>query len=84
MAHVIKFSAEFRLDALEVSIQKKTQKGHVHMIPGVGASIKNPLIKNYPTTNLLKETSIKITRLKLLKIIKNKFEKKLKRFALNG
>ena len=55
------------------------------IIIGIGINlVKNPLIKNYPTTNLLKETSIKITRLKLLKIIKNKFEKKLKRFALNG
>ena len=55
------------------------------IIIGIGINlVKNPLIKNYPTTNLLKETSIKITRLKLLKIIKNKFEKKLKRFALKG
>ena len=53
------------------------------IIIGVGINLsKNPIIINYPTTNLLKETSIKISRIKLLKIIKYNFEKKLKKFAL--
>jgi len=53
------------------------------IIIGVGINLsKNPIIINYPTTNLLKETSIKISRIKLLKIIKDNFEKKLKKFAL--
>lgn len=55
------------------------------IIIGVGINLsKNPIIINYQTTNLLKETSIKISRIKLLKIIKDNFEKKLKKFALKG
>ncbi len=58
--------------------------GKKYIIIGIGINlIKNPIIKNYPTTNLLKETGIKITKLKLLKIIINDFEKNLKKFALN-
>ncbi|PHQ85761.1 MAG: biotin--[acetyl-CoA-carboxylase] ligase, partial [Candidatus Pelagibacter sp.] len=43
---------------------------------------KNPIIKNYPTTNLLEETGLKITRFKLLNVIKKDFEKNLKKFSL--
>ena len=51
------------------------------IIIGIGINlIKNPIIKNYPTTNLLEETGIKITRFKLLNVIKKSFEKNLKNF----
>ena len=51
------------------------------IIIGIGVNlIKNPIIKNYPTTNLLKETGVKITRFKLLNVIKKGFEKNLKNF----
>ena len=51
------------------------------IIIGVGVNlIKNPIIKNYPTTNLLMETGVKITRFKLLNVIKKDFEKNLKNF----
>ena len=51
------------------------------IIIGIGINlIKNPIIKNYPTTNLLEETGLKITRFKLLNVIKKDFEKNLKNF----
>ncbi len=51
------------------------------IIIGIGINlIKNPMIKNYPTTNLLEETGIKITMFKLLNVIKKGFEKNLKNF----
>ena len=51
------------------------------IIIGIGINlIKNPIIKNYPTTNLLEETGLKITRFKLLNVIKKDFEKNLKKF----
>ena len=51
------------------------------IIIGIGINlIKNPIIKNYPTTNLLEETGIKITMFKLLNVIKKGFEKNLKNF----
>ncbi len=53
------------------------------IIIGIGINlIKNPIIKNYPTTNLLEETGLKITRFKLLNVIKKDFEKNLKKFSL--
>jgi len=53
-----------------------------YIIVGVGMNlVKNPKIKNYPTTNILKETGKKITILKLVKIIENNYKKKLKEFA---
>ena len=51
------------------------------IIIGVGINIiKNPIFINYPTTNLLVETGLKITRFKLLNVIKKDFEKNLKKF----
>ena len=53
------------------------------IIIGIGINlIKNPMIKNYPTTNLLEETGIKISRFQLLNVIKEDFEKNLKKFGL--
>ena len=53
------------------------------IIIGIGINlIKNPIIKNYPTTNLLEETGLKITRFKLLNVIKKDFEKKFKKISL--
>ncbi len=53
------------------------------IVIGIGINlIKNPIIKNYPTTNLLEETGHKITRFKLLNVIKKDFEKNLKNFSL--
>ena len=43
--------------------------------------VKNPKIKNYPTTNILKETGKKITILKLVEMIEKIYKKKLKEFA---
>ena len=52
------------------------------MIVGIGINlIKNPKIKNYPTTNILIETGIKIKKLKLIKSIESNYSSKLKLFA---
>ena len=52
------------------------------MIVGIGMNlIKNPKIKNYPTTNILIETGIKIKKLKLIKTIESNYSSKLKLFA---
>ena len=52
------------------------------MIVGIGINlIKNPKIKNYPTTNILIETGIKIKKLKLIKTIESNYSSKLKLFA---
>ena len=53
-----------------------------YMIVGVGINlVKNPEIKNYPITNILKETGKKIPILKLAEIIERNYKKKLKEFA---
>ena len=53
-----------------------------YIIVGIGINlIKNPKIKNYPTTNILIETGIKIKKLKLIKSIENNYSSKLKLFA---
>ena len=53
-----------------------------YIIVGVGINlVKNPKIKNYPTTNILKETGKKIPILKLVEIIEINYKKKLKEFA---
>ena len=53
-----------------------------YMIVGVGINlVKNPEIKNYPITNILKETGKKIPILKLVEIIERNYKKKLKEFA---
>ena len=52
------------------------------LIVGIGINlIKNPKIKNYPTTNILIETGIKIKKLKLIKSIESNYSSKLKLFA---
>ena len=53
-----------------------------YMIVGVGINlVNNPEIKNYPITNILKETGKKIPILKLIEIIERNYKKKLKEFA---
>mgnify|MGYP001243792384 CR=1 FL=1 len=55
------------------------------IIIGIGINlIRSPKIKNYPTTNIYKETGKKINKSNLLKHIKLNYEKKFKRFALRG
>jgi BirA family biotin operon repressor/biotin-[acetyl-CoA-carboxylase] ligase len=52
------------------------------MIVGIGINlVKNPKIKNYPTTNIFIETGIKIKKLKLIKSIESNYSSKLKLFA---
>ena len=52
------------------------------IIIGIGINlIKNPIIKNYPTTNILKETGFKVKRLNLIKKIEKNYIKNLKLFA---
>ena len=52
------------------------------LIVGIGINlIQNPEIKNYPTTNILIETGIKIKKLKLIKSIESNYSRKFKLFA---
>ena len=52
------------------------------IIIGIGINlIKNPIIKNYPTTNILKETGFKVKSLNLIKKIEKNYIKNLKLFA---
>ena len=52
------------------------------IIIGIGINlIKNPKIKNYPTTNILKETGFNFKRLDLIKKIEKNYIKNLKLFA---
>ena len=56
-----------------------------YIIIGIGINlVKNPTIKNYPTTNLLKETKKQIPKKKLIKTIFNEFKKNQKKFALHA
>ena len=49
---------------------------------GIGINlIKDPKIKNYPTTNILKETGFKVKKLNLIKNIEKSYIKNLKLFA---
>ena len=60
----------------------KFNQKHKFIIIGIGINlIKNPIIKNYPTTNILKETGFKIKRLNLIKKIEKNYIKNLKLFA---
>ena len=48
------------------------------LIVGIGINlVKNPFISDYPTTNLLKETGLKIKNEKIVNIIKKNYEKSL-------
>ena len=52
------------------------------LIIGIGINlIKSPKIKNYPTTNILKETGIKVKKYDLIKNIEKSYIKNLKLFA---
>ena len=52
------------------------------IIIGVGINlIKSPEIKNYPTTNILKETGFKVKKYDLIKNIEKSYIKNLKLFA---
>ena len=52
------------------------------IIIGIGINlIKNPIIKNYPTTNILNETGIKIKKSKLIMSIERNYSSKFKLFA---
>ena len=52
------------------------------IIIGIGINlIKNPEIKNYPTTNILKVTGIKVRKSDLIKNIEKNYIKNLKLFA---
>ena len=54
------------------------------LIVGIGINlVKNPFISDYPTTNLLKETGLKIKNEKIANIIKKNYEINLKKFAIN-
>ena len=52
------------------------------IVIGIGINlIKNPEIKNYPTTNILKETGFNIKKYDLIKNIEKNYIKSLKLFA---
>ena len=52
------------------------------LIIGIGINlVKSPKIKNYPTTNILKETSFKVKKYDLIKNIEKNYIKNLKLFA---
>jgi len=52
------------------------------IVIGVGINlIKNPKIKNYPTTNILKETGFKVKKYDLINNIEKNYIKNLKLFA---
>tara|TARA_Y100001970_G_scaffold291304_1_gene427928 strand:+ start:3885 stop:4406 length:522 start_codon:yes stop_codon:yes gene_type:complete len=53
-----------------------------YIIIGIGINlVKNPIIKNYPVSNILYETGKKISIPKLLKLIEKNYKIKLKQFA---
>jgi len=52
------------------------------IIIGIGINlVKNPVIKNYPTTNILTETGFKVKKYNLIKNIEKNYTKNLKLFA---
>ena len=52
------------------------------IVIGIGINlIKNPEIKNYPTTNILKETGFNVKKYDLIKNIEENYIKNLKLFA---
>ena len=64
---------------LQEIISNKKKK---FIIIGIGVNLlKNPIIKNYPTTSILNETGFKIKKSNLLKSIENNYSKRLKLFA---
>jgi len=67
-------------------LQETLVKNNIkYIIIGIGINlIKNPIIKNYATTNLIKETKIRISKKKIIKTIFKQFEKNQKKFALHA
>ena len=60
----------------------KFNKEQKFIIIGIGINlIKNPIIKNYPTTNILKETGFKVKKFDLIKKVEKNYIKNLKLFA---
>ncbi len=60
----------------------KFNKEQKFIIIGIGINlVKNPIIKNYPTTNILKETGFKVKKYNLIKNIEKNYIKNLKLFA---
>ena len=52
------------------------------IVIGIGINlVKDPKIKNYPTTNILNETGFKVKKLNLIKNIEKNYIKNLKLFA---
>ena len=52
------------------------------IVIGIGINlIKNPVIKNYPTTSILKETGFKVKKSDLIKKVEKNYIKNLKLFA---
>ena len=59
-----------------------TFKNEKFIIIGIGANlIKSPKIKNYLTTDILKETGLNLNKNKLIKLIELNYYKKLNLFA---
>ena len=62
----------------EIAFNKKIK----FIVIGIGINlIENPTIKNYPTTNILTETGIKVKKLNLIKNIEKSYIKNLKLFV---
>ena len=62
----------------EIKFNKETK----FIVIGIGINlIKNPIIKNYPTTNIFKETGFKVKKYNLIKNIEQNYIKNLKLFA---
>ncbi len=60
----------------------KFNKDFKFIIVGIGINlVKNPKIKNYPTTNILTETGVIVKKLKLIRSLENNYAKKIKLFA---
>lgn len=74
----IKLPNDLVIDKKKISgiLQETFQKSNnTYMIVGIGINlIKNPKIKNYPTTNLSCFTKIKVNRDKIAKKLKNIYE----------
>ena len=57
-------------------------KNYKFIIVGIGINlVKNPKIKNYLTTNILKETGLNLKKKKYLKSIEKNYYRKLNLFA---
>jgi birA, biotin-[acetyl-CoA-carboxylase] ligase region len=60
----------------------KFNKEDKFIVIGIGINlIKNPIINNYPTTNILRETGFKVKKFDLINKIEKNYTKNLKLFA---